>query len=202
MNMTRCPACDSDALVVTYSADTVAFKGADVSVMNLASTECQQCGYSFATNEQHDANLAAVRRAHVEQKAGSKAAKGLLTGAQLRSLREALGLTQREAAELFGGGPVAFSKYENEDVAQSVAMDRLVRLVGHMGAFGVQWLRWLVGTPTLAEPAQLQANPPRNNVVIFTMHEAAGGPTLIRVDPQATRSVAVDMKPEPRSRLH
>ena len=38
-------------------------------------------------------------------------------------------LTQAQAAKLFGGGPVAFSKYENDDVAQSEAMDTLLRLV-------------------------------------------------------------------------
>ena len=202
MNLTRCPACGSDALEVTVSADTVAFRSADVLVPNLASTECRHCDYSFATNEQHDANLATVRLAYVEQRATAKTAKGLLTGAQLRSVRETLGITQREAAELFGGGPVAFSKYENEDVAQSVAMDRLVRLVGYMGAFGVKWLRSLVSAPTLDQSAQLHANLTRNNVFIYTLDEAAGDPTLIRVDPQPTRSVAVNMKPEPRARLH
>jgi DNA-binding XRE family transcriptional regulator len=50
--------------------------------------------------------------------------KGLLASTQLRAMREDLGVTQKEASELVGGGPVAFSKYENEDVAQSVAMDR------------------------------------------------------------------------------
>jgi HTH-type transcriptional regulator / antitoxin MqsA len=38
-------------------------------------------------------------------------------------------MTQGQAARLFGGGPVAFSKYENDDVAQSESMDNLLRLV-------------------------------------------------------------------------
>jgi hypothetical protein len=50
--------------------------------------------------------------------------KGLLASTQLRAMREDLGVTQKEASELVGGGPVVFSKYENEDVSQSVAMDR------------------------------------------------------------------------------
>jgi HTH-type transcriptional regulator/antitoxin MqsA len=38
-------------------------------------------------------------------------------------------MTQGQAAKLFGGGPVAFTKYENDDVMQSEAMDTLLRLV-------------------------------------------------------------------------
>lgn len=45
-----------------------------------------------------------------------------------RRARRTLGLSQEEAARLFGGGRNAFSKYERGEVAQSVAMDRLIRL--------------------------------------------------------------------------
>ncbi|QJC54805.1 Antitoxin MqsA [Polaromonas vacuolata] len=38
-------------------------------------------------------------------------------------------MTQGQAARLFGGGPVAFTKYENDDVAQAESMDNLLRLV-------------------------------------------------------------------------
>ncbi|MGH8759320.1 MAG: type II TA system antitoxin MqsA family protein [Burkholderiales bacterium] len=54
---------------------------------------------------------------------------GLLTGAEITVLRQQYQLTQSQAARLFGGGPVAFSKYENDDVAQSEFMDNLLRLV-------------------------------------------------------------------------
>ncbi|SEL63240.1 putative zinc finger/helix-turn-helix protein, YgiT family [Ectothiorhodospira marina] len=46
----------------------------------------------------------------------------------MRAAREAMGLTQAQAAALFGGGKVAFSRYENDDVTQSEAMDSLIRL--------------------------------------------------------------------------
>jgi len=58
-----------------------------------------------------------------------KQVDGLLTGAEILALRKRYGLTQPQAARLFGGGPVAFSKYENDDVAHSEAMDKLLRLV-------------------------------------------------------------------------
>lgn len=58
-----------------------------------------------------------------------KQVDGLLTGDEITALRKQYKLTQAQAAQLFGGGPVAFSKYENDDVAQSEAMDTLLRLV-------------------------------------------------------------------------
>jgi HTH-type transcriptional regulator/antitoxin MqsA len=58
-----------------------------------------------------------------------KQVDGLLSGAEILALRKRYGLNQQQAARLFGGGPVAFSKYENDDVAHSEAMDKLLRLV-------------------------------------------------------------------------
>ena len=58
-----------------------------------------------------------------------KSVDGLLTGTEICALRDKYKLTQGQAAKLFGGGPVAFSKYENDDVSQSESMDTLLRLV-------------------------------------------------------------------------
>jgi putative zinc finger/helix-turn-helix YgiT family protein len=141
MNIKHCPACASDQIKARKARETVAFKGLQISVPGVQSTACLSCDYVFTTAHQFDANVISARAAHTKQRSAAKAGKGLLTGTQLRAMREDLGLTQKEASELFGGGPVAFSKYENEDVAQSVAMDRLIRLIHRMGPFGVQTLR-------------------------------------------------------------
>jgi HTH-type transcriptional regulator/antitoxin MqsA len=53
---------------------------------------------------------------------------GLLSGIEIRAIRERYGINQKQAALLFGGGPVAFSKYENDDIAQAESMDKLLRL--------------------------------------------------------------------------
>lgn len=45
-----------------------------------------------------------------------------------------LGLIQVDTTSLFGGGPVAFSKYEADDVTQSDAMDKLLRVVSFVPA--------------------------------------------------------------------
>ena len=82
---------------------------------------CNHCGSEFA-----DADIARVNKRAML--AFRKRADGLLAGSEIRALRERVGLSQKQAAILFGGGPVAFSKYENDDVSQSEAMDKLLRL--------------------------------------------------------------------------
>ena len=63
-----------------------------------------------------------------------KRVQGLLTGNEVRELRKRWELSQEEAAKAFGGGPVAFSKYEADDVMQSDAMDKLLRLASDVPA--------------------------------------------------------------------
>ncbi len=84
--------------------------------------QCDHCGSDFAGAAEAKLNKRALM-------AWRKEVDGLLTGAEIVALRNQYNLTQAQAAQLFGGGPVAFSKYENDDVAQSDAMDTLLRLV-------------------------------------------------------------------------
>lgn len=168
MNINHCPACGSDRLGLLCTPESAEFKGVEILVPKVLSTACESCGYTFSTNEQHDLNVAATRAAFVEQGAAAKAKKGLLTGSQLRAIREQLGLSQREASELFGGGPVAFSKYENEDVAQSVAMDRLIRMVEKMGRFGLETLKTVVGRTAAAPNDAVEQAPSGTSVFIIT----------------------------------
>lgn len=83
---------------------------------------CDHCGSDFAGAAEAKLNKRVLM-------AWRKQVDGLLTGAEIAALRAQYGLTQAQAAEIFGGGPVAFSKYENDDVAQSEPMDVLLRLV-------------------------------------------------------------------------
>ena len=52
-----------------------------------------------------------------------------LDPAEVRKTRELLGLTQREAGELLGGGPNAFAKYEAGTVKPSAAVVSLLRVL-------------------------------------------------------------------------
>ena len=69
-----------------------------------------------------------VIRAAARREAKARAKKAVLMPLQIKAIREACGLSQQEAARVFGGGPKAFEKYESGDVAPSSAMTRLLLL--------------------------------------------------------------------------
>jgi len=69
-----------------------------------------------------------VVRAAARREAKAKAKHATLTPLVIRAIREACGLSQKEAARVFGGGPKAFEKYESGEVAPSSAMTRLLVL--------------------------------------------------------------------------
>ncbi len=67
-------------------------------------------------------------RAAARREARAKAKHTILTPLAIRAIREVCGLSQREAARVFGGGPKAFEKYETGEVAPSSSMTRLLLL--------------------------------------------------------------------------
>lgn len=83
--------------------------------------ECNNCFVSYTTPAQAKRNKRAII-------AFKKKADGLLSGSEVKAIRCALGISQAEASKYFGGGPIAFTKYESDDVTQSEAMDKILRL--------------------------------------------------------------------------
>ncbi len=70
---------------------------------------------------------------------------------EIRAIRELLGLTQREAGELLGGGPSAFAKYESGTGKPSAAIVRLLELLkADPSAVGL-----LRGDPPVSRPLAL-----------------------------------------------
>lgn len=124
-----CPICGQGHLETRVDKNPVEYKGQSA-VLDAHYSVCDACGSEQTNAAQSRVNKRAML-------AFKKRVDGLLTGAEVRALRERLGINQAEAAHIFGGGPVAFSKYENDDVMQSEAMDRLLRLAADVpGAFG------------------------------------------------------------------
>lgn len=119
-----CPICGEGKLHPEVSKNPVEYKG-QTTELDLHFSLCDACG-----SEEADAVQTRVNKRRMI--AFKKRVDGLLTGAEVRAIREKLGLRQAEAAQVFGGGPVAFSKYESDDVAQSEAMDRLLRLAAEL----------------------------------------------------------------------
>lgn len=120
--MNSCKACGSASVRECSARENLCYKGQDIAV-SVAFSMCDACGDEFLTTDQIRVNDRAVV-------AAKRKADGLLSPDDVRSVRQALCLNQEKAALLFGGGRNAFSKYERGEVAQSVAMDRLIRVCG------------------------------------------------------------------------
>ncbi|MDE1333424.1 type II toxin-antitoxin system MqsA family antitoxin [Vibrio vulnificus] len=121
-----CPICEQGHLSTQEEIIHVEHMGQHGSISSQFST-CDVCGSEQATS----ANARFNKRAMIAFK---KQVQGLLTGVEVRELRKGWGLSQEDAAKIFGGGPVAFSKYESDDVIQSEAMDRLIRVASDVPA--------------------------------------------------------------------
>lgn len=120
MSRKVCQVCEEGKLTLREGLNEIEYKRGKDSVCFFYE-ECDACG-----SEQVDTSLSLKNKRLMI--AFRKQVDGLLTGTEVRALRERLNLKQSEAARIFGGGPTAFSKYESDDVAQSVAMDKLLRV--------------------------------------------------------------------------
>lgn len=116
-----CPICGEGHVKAMVQMVENTYKGHQEN-LPLHYQQCDTCTSDFAGMAESKLNKRVLM-------AFRKRIDGLLTGEEITALRKQYKLTQAQAARLFGGGPVAFSKYENDDVAQSEAMDTLLRLV-------------------------------------------------------------------------
>lgn len=154
----RCPECrKADLRPVRYD-ETIEYRGSPLNVTDLEGYECPACGADPVFPDQFRRNSARFTDAR-------RSADGLLTGASIRKLREALGLTQAEAARLLGGGANAFSKYERGEVMQSEAMDRLMRVLAAF-PWVLDWLRDLVNGRVEPNATEYGAGGPRSWVAV------------------------------------
>ena len=124
MAATVCPICELGHLHHQIEMIDIEYMGHTATRPSHYSV-CDACGSEQAT-------AADLRHNKRDTLAFRKMVMGLLTGAEVRALRQRWGMTQEAAARVFGGGPVAFSKYEADDVIQSEAMDKLLRLADEM----------------------------------------------------------------------
>ena len=116
-----CPICGEGHVTASVQMVEYEYKGHRAELPSHYK-QCDTCTSDFAGMAESKQNTRIVM-------AFRKQVEGLLTGDEITALRKQYQLTQAQAAKLFGGGPVAFSKYENDDVAQSEAMDTLLRLI-------------------------------------------------------------------------
>jgi putative zinc finger/helix-turn-helix YgiT family protein len=115
-----CPVCGVGHIVNETLLDKFEYLGSQLEALK-TEEYCDSCGTLLQLPETIRANLRNVQRAKIVH-------DGLLTGDEISKFRDAFQITQLTASSLFGGGKVAFSKYECDEIAHNASMDRLLRL--------------------------------------------------------------------------
>lgn len=128
-----CPICEIGQLSLASHDLDVKHGDRVLKVTGLEHSVCDACGETPVLTDQ-------IRRNQQRVADAKRAADDLLPGAEVRAVRAHLGLTQADAARMFGGGANAFSKYERGEVVQSTAMDLLLRVAREVPA-ATFWLR-------------------------------------------------------------
>jgi HTH-type transcriptional regulator / antitoxin MqsA len=92
-------------------------------------------------------------------------AEHLLSSSDIRRIRKALGLTQREAGEIIGGGPNAFQKYESGEILASRAVSNFLRVL-ERHPDEIAALRDAPKAPAVVTAAKRRAQPLRKSAPI------------------------------------
>jgi HTH-type transcriptional regulator / antitoxin MqsA len=115
-----CPACGEGSLTQRFGVDLMDYRGISSAIPTLSHL-CDSCGAVLFDS----ADLRANKRAFVRFR---KEVDMIPLGCEIEAMRRRAGLTQRDAGDFFGGGPVAFSKYESDDLVPDDAMVNLLKL--------------------------------------------------------------------------
>lgn len=119
--MHPCPVCTQGKLEREERLQTFRYKGKTLRYKQ-PGWWCSTCGEGILENADRNATerLLSDFRAILD---------GYLTSVEVRRIRKKLGLTQKQAEEIFGGEPKAFSRYESGAARPPRSIDTLLRLL-------------------------------------------------------------------------
>lgn len=115
-----CDACGEGQLHPKTTWDDVEYKTQHGKIRHHYSV-CDVCGSELANAQQMLENKRELIRFR-------KQVDNIPLGNQIAAMRKRLKLTIAQAGKLFGGGPVAFCKYEHDDILPDEAMSNLLYL--------------------------------------------------------------------------
>jgi HTH-type transcriptional regulator/antitoxin MqsA len=177
----RCPICGEGHVTQHVEMVESEYKG-QTKLLPSHFRLCDACHSDFAGAPEGKLNKRGIL-------AFRKSVDGLLTGAEICELRQKYKLTQGQAARLFGGGPVAFSKYENDDVAQSEAMDTLLRLVRRSEVAFWELVEEKEMTGEFSKQKTMVSTTTTNVVLLESYRgEASRGPAKVTLRPYGTEN--------------
>ena len=120
----ECATCSSPGMVYGTRDIVRDFEGASLTIPSVEGWFCTACGeLEFDTSESAQSFFEQVTVLQQQERARQ--------AGELRAIRRRLKLTQRQAAELFGGGANAFSDYERGTTRPARATVLLLHLLDH-----------------------------------------------------------------------
>ena len=119
----KCPFCAKATLVRDTRNMPYAYKGESTSIPSVTGDFCRACGEVVLAKSESKR----VSRLMLEFNKQVNAA--LVEPGFIVNVRKKLNLDQREAAEIFGGGINAFSRYENGKTKPPLALVKLLRVL-------------------------------------------------------------------------
>lgn len=119
----KCPSCGGAELVRDTRNLTYVYKGESTVIEAVTGNFCPACGEVLLNREQGDRYSALIGQFQRRINAS------YVDPDYIARVRRKLDLDQRQAAELFGGGVNAFSRYENGKTEPPLALVKLFRLL-------------------------------------------------------------------------
>ena len=119
----KCPVCGAAELIHDTRDLPYTYKGETTVITSATGDFCPACAESILDAAESD-------RVMREMRAFSKQVNAAIVDPSfIMNVRKKLDLDQREAAELFGGGINAFSRYENGKTKPPLALVKLLKLL-------------------------------------------------------------------------
>ena len=121
----KCPSCGAAALIHDTRDLPYTYKGESTTIPAVTGDFCPACGEGVLDREHGDryGELIGLFQRQINA--------AYVDPAYIAKVRKKLDLDQREAAELFGGGVNAFSRYENGKTKPPLALVKLLKLLDH-----------------------------------------------------------------------
>lgn len=119
----RCPICSQAELIHDTRDIPYTYKGEITTIPLVTGDYCPACGESI-----HDAGESA-RTMDLMLEFNKQVNASIVDPAFISRVRKQLSLDQREAAEIFGGGVNAFSRYENGKTKPPLALVKLLQVL-------------------------------------------------------------------------
>jgi HTH-type transcriptional regulator / antitoxin MqsA len=119
----RCPVCGAAELIRDTRDLPYTYKGESTTIPAVMADFCPACDESITDLGETERVMRAMQAFNKEVNAG------IVDPAFIIQVRKKLDLGQREAAEIFGGGVNAFSRYENGKTKPPLALVKLLKLL-------------------------------------------------------------------------